>query len=142
MNEIMHVPAGERIAVYGREASGRSRTLRLEQKSVVYTKDVGKEASKHDHVVVDPSAGNFGTLKSCSTLPGHLSFIGCEMDEKCYKLSYLSVLQTFSRRILDVVMGLTGLKEFVETAKVFLKAMDDIAARRREMALESLLVGP
>lgn len=101
MNQMTHVPAGERIVVSEREVLDRNRVRRLENKSIAVMKDMVSNFSKPRHVIADLCAGTLATAKDCMMLSQHSRFIECEVNTDCSNQRYTSVVEKISRQALN-----------------------------------------
>lgn len=99
-------------------------------------KDNVSKFSNPVHVVDYPIAWTFSPGKACMMLPRHGRFICCEIDTACYNQSYTTVVYTFSRNVQNVDLNITRSEEVVEAAKLFVKAMDGLAAKTKMMIWE------
>lgn len=122
-----------------REIKGTSRipAMRPEQKSEVWMQDIVRKISKPAHVPVDLCDRAIATEKACIMLLRHHRCIGWEIDKECYNQSYISKVETFSREDLTEDLDCTGLEGVAEVPKGFVKAMDGMAARTREVMWEA-----
>lgn len=66
-------------------------------------------------------------------LPRHLQLVGSEIYTDFYSRSYIPVVENFSRQGLNEDPASPGLEEVVEAVKLFVKAMNYIAARTMKM---------
>lgn len=66
-------------------------------------------------------------------LPRNLRFIRCAFDDDLYSNSYLSVVETFSRHVLNKGSYINGSEGVMEAAEVLLNKMDGTAARPKKM---------
>lgn len=87
--------------VLEKEDPSRNHALRPEQKFVALLKDIVSKLSKPGRLVVDPSSGTFATVKTFVMLRRHRRLAEYAIEEKCYKRSYHSAVNTISRQVLD-----------------------------------------
>ena len=132
MNNIPRVPNNEKIFLPSHSKQmGPRQMLRPEQKSRQWMMDIIEKFTKPGDLVVDPCAGTFSVAMACMLMPKHRKFVGCDKDDSCLENSMTSLVALFARQILNPNSDIDGTDHDKVHAKVLLRELDAIEAKRR-----------
>lgn len=139
MNDIGHGPLEENVVTKDKSASGKSRAVWMEEKSVLWTRDIVFKFSKPGQAVLEPRVGTFDTVKACMMAPKHRRRVGCGTDAVCCDESMASVVEAVARQVLNGELTIARSKKAQVDAGIYREAEKAIEPKRRAMVWRSPL---